>query len=158
MTVPEQFDAAEQAAIAAEFDRLSAEAMPASKGPAAVALLAAGLAVLLMVPRALHPSGVAAAAVLVVAILLMAAGALLWVFGRSAYGTWTGRAEDAITWLVCDYPGEPEQRRRAAVAAIYYAFLSEGPTTVHTYDFAAAAQQLGPALEDRKSTRLNSSH
>lgn len=138
-------DAGEREAILAEFDRLGAEPLPAGKGLVALLVGAAGLFLLIGVPRLLHPSGVAATAVLVLSFVLLALSILLAAFGRSASSTWSGRAEDAIAWLVAEYPGEPDERRRAAVGAIYYAFLREGQ--VPTYDFQAAAQQLGPALE-----------
>ena len=141
-----QLDAAEREALLAEFDRLRAQPLPASKGPAAFAMLAAGLVVLLLGPRALHPSGLAAVAVLALAAALMLAGALLWVFGGTAFDAWRGRAEDAVAWLVSEFPGEADERRRAAVAAIFYAFAPRERKMVPTYDFAAAAQQMGAAL------------
>lgn len=145
-------DASERKAILDEFDRLAAEPRPAGKVPVALGFGVAGLFLLIGVPRLLHPSGLAATAVLVLSLVLLALSILLAAFGRNASGTWSARAEDAIAWLVAEYPGEPEERRRAAVAAIYYAFLREGQG--HTYDFSAAAQQLGPALEYVQAVEL----
>ena len=138
-------DTSEREAILGEFDRVAAQPRPAGKGPVALLVAAAGLFFLIGLPRLLHPSGLAATGVLVLSLLLLALSILLAAFGRSASSTWSGRAEDAIAWLVAEYPGEADERRRAAVAAIYYAFLCEGQ--VPTFDFSAAAQQLGPALE-----------
>src|SRR5512146_774726 len=103
------FDAAERAAILQEYDRIRAEPRPASKGPVALLLAAGGVITLIVVPRVLHPSGGAAIAVLALSSALLAAAALLWVFGRSAEATFTSRAEDAIGWLVSEFPGEADE-------------------------------------------------
>lgn len=79
--------------------------------------------------------------------VVFAWGVLRGVTGRSKSSKVVGdRAAEALGRLTTHPDDRGPEARRAAVALIANAFLSNGPSTVAVFDFAAARERLGAAL------------
>jgi hypothetical protein len=145
-----EFDAAERAAIVAEYDRLAAEPTRPNLTSVGCVMVVLAVIVLLTFPRfgrsLPHAINVA---VLALIALLAIAGILLNLFGGGGgYARASLRANEGLELLSKRFAASaPDTRRNAAVAMIFYAIYSDGPGSSSTYDFDKAREQLGPALE-----------
>lgn len=150
MSVP-----AEHQEILAEWDRLQAEPPPKTLRPyGCVTMLAAG-ALLLALPMLSRLTGwgppetfrTGAFWVLGLAVL---GGLVLTFFASSgAYARASERARASLEWLVAQADGDEAdraERTRHAVAVLYYAVVSDGPTASSTFNVKEAAQRLGGSL------------
>ena len=148
------FDAAERAAIVAEWDRQKGEGAIPNWGafgrPMVFVAVALGLGVTVFVVfrRAILPADATIAMFAAVAMLGLA-GALAWVFGavyaaNQAYG----RAEHAAQWLAEHHTaGTQERRRAAAVTVLAHAYYRGGPWTLRVYAPRDVARRLASALD-----------
>jgi hypothetical protein len=147
------FDAAERAAIVAEWQRLAAEPPPTNPRPYGCATFLLAAALLLGVSALSRmtgyelpqPLGTILSGLLV---LILTGGFVVGVFfGSGVYGRAAVRARAALDWLAA-HPdaADSDERRRNAVQALYYAIVSEGPTTASTFDLAQAKEKLGASL------------
>lgn len=144
-----EISAAEQAAIVAEYDRLSEEPPRPNYTPVGCVMVLLGLAVFVLVPKLLP--GLARAgvlAVLVAVIVLVGAGILVYVFGGGGgYSRAVLRVEAALELLSQRYGfATASERRNAAVAILHDAIYADGPGATSTFDFAKARATLGAAL------------
>ena len=144
---------AERAAIVAEWERLAAEPHPTNPRPYGCATFLIAGAVLLGLPPVVNalawkvpePLRLVVMAVLV---LTLAGGFVVGVFfGSGVYGRAVVRARAALDWLAAN-PDSPDanERRRNAVALIYYTVVWDGPTVSTTLDPTESKGKLGAAL------------
>jgi len=144
-----EFDSEERAAIVAEWRRLAAEPPPFNPRPYGCATLIMAVAVLLLLPavglKLPQPWGLI---LLVVLGLVAAGGFFVGVFvGSGVYGRASTRANAALDWLSGNAASsDAEARRQHAVALLFNAVVSDGPTTSSTIDFAQARERLGAGL------------
>ena len=141
------FDAAERTRILDEYRSIVAETLPENRRSVGCALLIFTLPILVLVPKVL-PDRFAGIA-LIVGALMAIAGALFLLFGASAhYRAVDERAFGALDTLANRFQqATPDERRRAALYALAYAFHSDGPTTRSVYDHAEQKARLGESLE-----------
>ena len=146
MTEPIHLDRDERAAIVAEYDRLARQPVPPNKSSAGCSLMLLAVVFLIIAPRLVRALPHAPVLVLVIALVILLAGVVFFIFPGGGYARAAHSAQEALAFLATGYPGTPEERRNAAVAAVWYAFFSDGPSTTTTYDFDAARTQIGNAL------------
>ena len=147
-----QFDAAERAAIVAEWHRQEAEPRPRSLKDhglvlivVAVVLGAAGPAI----ARALGAgdSRALAGALKIAAGVLAVAGIGLRLFGDRGLRWAVGRTDEAVAHFRAQGTGgEAADRRRHAVALVLHAAHASGPGTSTVFDPARVRGELGGAL------------
>jgi hypothetical protein len=145
-------DAAAREAVLADWRSEAAVPVPPDTSSVGCAVAILALAVAVVVPALLRALGVtlpAGAGGIILGTLgvAFAWGVFKGLTGRSkGFNSVAERAAEALGRLTT-HPGDrgPEARR-AAVALIQCAFYSGGPSTVATFDFAAARDRLGPAL------------
>ena len=146
-------DAEEKAAIVAEWRRLAAEPPPFNPRPYGCLVFLVAGALLLLIPyfskwlgRTLpEPWGMVVSAVLV---LVLVVGFFCGVFVVSGvYGRAYSRANVSLGWLSSHAsPTEAAERRRHAVALIFNALVSDGPSSSSTVTAAQARERLGANL------------
>jgi hypothetical protein len=137
-------DAAERAAIVAEWRRQAAEDLPPNVGPVGCAVSLVAGAALLLVPRLISSPGPARVAAAAFAVL-MVAGFIVSQFGGSGgRGVMRARVERALAALKGG--GGADARRAAAVALLSNACESSGPSSSPLYDAAETRALLGSAL------------
>lgn len=148
-----ELEAAERAAIIAEWERLRAEPRPPAPPPYGCATFLVAAALLLIVPQLLKLAGwelprPLELVALVVLALAMAGGLFVSIFvGSGIFGRASNRANAAIDWLEANPGlGDPEERRRQAVTLLFNAVVSDGPTTSGTLDSDRARERLGANL------------
>ena len=75
-------------------------------------------------------------------------GGLIGIFGGGLVrGAVAGDVDQAIDEVVAEYPrGDEGRYREAAIRILDGAYVSTGPTTVHTFDREEVADRLGEAL------------
>lgn len=140
-------DAAERAAIVAEWKRLAAEPIPPNQKPVGCAVAIVAVALLIFSPYALNVVG----STLLTGIVLGAcAVALLWGL---VVGLFTGgkgaqhvyrKLEEAQAWFEQHRDGgDPAERMKAAVALVHFPHFSDGPSMDMLLDLAAARRRLG---------------
>jgi hypothetical protein len=143
----------EQEAILAEWDRLQAEPQPTDNRSVGCVLMMVAVALVILGPRFLpwlkmHVGGWAGAAWFVVALAILLYGLYQNFFGNKAGARAYQRSDAALQLLSNRYESSsPDERRSAAVAAIYYAYYSGGPYMASSYDVSEWKTKLGAAIE-----------
>ena len=149
-----QPDAAERAAILAEWDRLRAEPRPRARPPYGCATVLVASVLLLLAwqlpkltgwapPPTLQPVAVA------ILTLVIAGGLLFHLFvGSSKFAHDCLRAGEAIEWLAANpCTSDAETRRRHAVALLFFSITADdGPSMSTTFDAGKARTRLGANL------------
>ena len=144
---------AERQAIAEEWKRLEDKPPPAGRREMGCMTVVIAAVLFLAGPYLLRwlgielPGGVkiVVSVLLGLAVLVGAFFSLILVSGRYAHDS--RRAEAALAWLAQNgVGGTAEERRRQAVALLYYAYCTDGPSTTNTIDFEEARTRLGDAL------------
>jgi len=139
----------ERAAILAEWDRLAGEPRPKSRPPYGCATFLMATALFLLVhqlPKLGWTLPPTLQTILLWALgIVIAGGLLLGLFAGS--GIFAGaavRAEESIAWLA-GHPATSDatERRRHAVTMLYFALVSDGPTTSGTFDPDPVSRRLG---------------
>jgi len=144
-TLPRMFTTEERSAFVDEWNRLSAEpAPPDRRSIGCMTMLLAVIAAVggpLLLPQDAKPLFAATL------VLVFIAGALVWLFSRGRFGSDQARALQALEWLAANGErGDAGERRRHAVALLYYAYCVDGPSTSTTFNFDVARERLGTAL------------
>lgn len=148
-----ELEPVERAAIVAEWERLRAEPRPPALQPYGCATFLIATALFLIVSQMQKLTGWQLPrplewAVLVVLGLGIAGGLFVGIFvGSGVFGRAAERASAAIDWLEAN-PGSshPEERRRQAVALLFNAVVSDGPSTSGTFEPDRARERLGANL------------
>lgn len=143
-------DAAERAAVLAEYDRAAQEKSPANISSCGCILLVLGVLTFFGLPALLadqqvRPSG--KKFVIAVVIVLIVAGLYLLLRGNRPLQHAVRRSEWAAQELQRFLVLAPEERRRAAVALLWHAHYSGGPYTASAYKPAEVASQIPDALD-----------
>ena len=142
-------DAAERAAIVAEWKRLGAEPIPPNQKPVGCAVAILAVLLLIASPYVLKLVG----SKLLDAIVLGACAlALLWGLvvgfftgGKGAQHVYR-KLEEAQAWFDAHREGgDAGDRMKAAVALVHFAHFSDGPSTSMMLDPAAVRKRLGDA-------------
>jgi hypothetical protein len=145
-----EFDAAERAAIVAQYDWLAAQPTRPNITSVGCVMVLLAIVILLTFPRFGRnlPRAINVAALVSIAVLAVA-GVLIYFFGGGGgYARASLRANEGLELLSKYFAtSNAEEKRSAAVAMIFYAIYSDGPGSTSTYDFDKAREQLGPALE-----------
>ena len=149
MPPPPEFDAAERAAIVVEYDRLAAEPkLPNFSSIGCMSFILSGV-ILLTFPRfgAGWPYAINLFVLILIA-LLAGGGLLMFFFGPDrGYERAKLRANAALELLSHRFAGTPaDERRNAAVAAIFYGMYTNAFSSKTTYGSVNAAGRLGEAL------------
>jgi hypothetical protein len=145
-------DAAEREAILADWRAEAAVPVPPDTSAVGCTVAILAVAVAALVPAVLRPLGVtlpagAGGVILGTLGVAFAWGVFKGLTGRSrGFNSVAERAAEALGRLTTHPQDRGPEARRAAVTLIQCAFYSSGPSTVATFDFAAARDRLGPAL------------
>src|SRR3954462_13930854 len=143
----------EQEALLREWDRLQAEPRPTDNRSVGCVLMIVAVALVVLGPRFLpwfksHLGGWAGTAWFIVALALLLYGLYQNFFGNKTGAQAYQRSEGALKVLSRQYGAlSVEERRSAAVAAIYFAYYSGGPYMASSYDASEWKRKLGVALE-----------
>jgi hypothetical protein len=141
----------ERQAAAAEWKRLQAEPSPTDRKAIGCMAMVLTLIAAVAAPTVIGWVGLALeprsrSLLLGFWALLFLGGAVVWLFSPGPFGRDAQRAEEALNWLAANPDGDALLRRNHAVALLYFAFSSHGPSTTTTFDFAQARERLGAAL------------
>lgn len=143
-------DAAERAAIVAEWQRLVAEPIPPDSKPVGCVVAIVAVVVFFAAPSVLKLIG---SRILDTIVMVVCGAALVWGLvvglltgGKGAQHVYR-RLEDAQRWFEAHREGgDTAERRAAAVALVHFAFFSDGPSMSSMLDVAAARRRIGDAL------------
>jgi hypothetical protein len=140
-----QLDAEERARTVAEFRAQGDQRLPADRKPAGCALLIATPPLLIFAPQLVSGRGTA---IVVVAAALVVVGIYLVIFGGSAqWRALERRAFSGLDPLATRFASMlADERRSAAVRALYHAHYAGGPGSFPVYDANAQSERLGEAL------------
>jgi len=137
----------------AEWDRRRAEPRPGDNRSVGCVLMIVAVALVILGPRFLpwvktHVGGWAGAAWFVVALAILLYGLYQNFFGNKTGAQAYQRSGAALHLLAHRFESSSqEERRSAAVDAIFYAYYSGGPYMASSYDVREWKTKLGAAVE-----------
>jgi hypothetical protein len=151
--IAEPLSPTEEEAIMCEWDRLQAEPQPADNRAVGCVLIIVAVVLVVLGPKFLpwvkiHLGGWAGTAWFALALLILLYGLYQNFFGNKTGAQAYGRSEAALQLLSQRFETSSSQERRsAAVEAIYYAYYSGGPYMASSYNVLEWKEKLGAALE-----------
>ena len=142
----------EESAILAEWDRLLKEPMSSDTSSVGCVLMLIAGGFVILGPRLLpwlrlHVGAWVGTAWIAIALVILLYGLYEYFFGNRTGAQAHSRSNAGLTLLAQKFEtSSAEERRQAAVAAIFYAYYSGGPYLASSYEAEAWREKLGSKI------------